>query len=190
MKDVSRKEKAGMSSKKAQVEIKETSGFKTETLAGIGTIHSPCKNPQGTPIQSVFAEEIEGTVVVLPQYAEGLRDLEGFERIWLIYWLHKAPSGPLLVIPFRDTMERGIFATRAPCRPNSVGLSCVRLLSVAGNVLTIGGVDIIDGTPLIDIKPYVPKFDAFTNSRAGWCDRSPPSALTHADSRFEPGSAK
>ena len=179
-----------MSSKKVKVEIKENSGFKTETLVGIGTIHSPYKNPQGTPIQSVFAEDIEGTVDVLPQYAVGLRDLEGFERIWLIYWLHKAPAGPLLVIPFRDTMERGVFATRAPCRPNSIGLSCVRLLSVVGNVLTIGGVDIIDGTPLIDIKPYVPKFDAFTNSRAGWCDRSPPSALTHADSRFEPGSAQ
>ncbi len=88
------------------------------------------------------------------------------------------------MIPFRDTTERGVFATRAPCRPNAIGLSCVRLLSVAGNVLTIGGVDILDGTPLLDIKPYVPKFDAFPNSRAGWCDQSPPSARTHADDRF------
>ena len=136
------------------------------------------------PIQPVFAEGIEGTVQVLPQYADGLRDLEGFERIWLIYLLHKAPPGQLRVVPFRDTTECGVFATRAPCRPNAIGLSCVRLLSVAGNVLTIGGVDVLDGTQLLDIKPYVPKFDAFSNSLAGWCDKATPSARTHADDRF------
>jgi len=154
------------------------------TLAGIGIIRSPFKEPTGMPIQPVFAEGAEGTVEVLPQYTEGLSDLEGFERLWLIYWLHKAPVGSLRVIPFRDTTERGVFATRVPCRPNAIGLSCVRLLSVAGNVLRINGVDILDGTPLLDIKPYIPKFDAFPNSRAGWCDRSLPSAPTHADNRF------
>ena len=156
------------------------------TLTPIGTVHSPFQVPVGAPIQSVFAEDVEGTVEVLPQYAEGLRDLDGFERLWLVYWLHKAPPGPLRVIPFRDTTERGVFATRAPCRPNAIGLSCVRLVSIAGNVLTISGVDILDGTPLLDIKPYVPKFDAFSNSRAGWCDQSPPSARAHADDRFAP----
>ena len=150
----------------------------------IGVVHSPFNVSVGMPIQPVFAEGAEGTVEVLPQYADGLRDLEGFERIWLIYWLHKAPPGPLRVIPFRDTTERGVFATRAPCRPNAIGLSCVCLLAIAGNVLTIGGMDILDGTPLLDIKPYVPKFDAFTNSRAGWCDRSPVTSRTHADDRF------
>ena len=163
-------------------------GMKPETLAmtlaGIGIIHSPFKEPAGMPIQPVFAEGTVGTVEVLPQYAEGRRDLDGFDRVWLIYWLHKALPGPLRVIPFRDTTERGVFATRAPCRPNAIGLSCVQLLSVSGNVLTIGGVDILDGSPVIDIKPYVPKFDAFPNSRAGWCDQSPPSARTHADNRF------
>ena len=156
------------------------------TLAGIGIIHTPFKEPMGMPIQPVFAGETEGTVEVLPQYAEGLRDLEGFERIWLIFWLHKAPPGPLRVIPFRDTTERGVFATRAPCRPNAIGLSCVRLLSIAGNVLTIGGVDILDGTPLLDIKPYVPKFDAFPSSRAGWFERGGDERI-QADDRFVSG---
>jgi tRNA (adenine37-N6)-methyltransferase len=153
-------------------------------LAGIGIIHSPFKKPTGMPIQPIFADGTQGTVEVLPQYAQGLRDLEGFERLWLIYWLHKVSPGALRVIPFRDSTERGVFATRAPCRPNTIGLSCVRLLSVSDNVLTIGGVDILDGTPLLDIKPYVPKFDASPSSRAGWCDESPPSARTHADHRF------
>ncbi len=153
-------------------------------FTSIGVIHSPFRDAPGTPIQSVFADGAEGTVDVLPSYAEGLRDLEGFERLWLIYWLHKASPGLLRVIPFRDTTERGVFATRVPCRPNAIGLSCVRLLSIEANVLTIGGVDVLDGTPLLDIKPYVPQFDAFAGSRAGWCDRSPPSARTHADDRF------
>jgi len=154
------------------------------TLAAIGLIHSPYKETVGIPIQPVFAEGTEGTVEVLPQYAEGLRDLAGFERLWLIYWFHKAAPGQLRVIPFRDTTERGIFATRAPCRPTAIGLSCVRLISVTGNVLTIGGVDILDDTPLLDIKPYVSKFDAFPNSRGGWFDQAAASPGTHADDRF------
>ena len=158
----------------------------TITLAGIGIIRSPFKEAAGIPIQPVFADGAEGTVEVFPQYADGLNDLEGFERVWLIYWLHKAPPGPLRVIPFRDTVARGVFATRAPCRPNAIGLSCVRLLSVAENRLTIGGVDILDGTPLLDMKPYIPKYDSFPESRAGWCDQTPASAPTHADDRFAP----
>ena len=154
------------------------------TLDEIGIIHSPYKEATGMPIQPVFAEGTEGAVEVLPQYADGLRDLEGFDRIWLIYWLHRASPGRLRVVPFRDTTERGVFATRAPSRPNPIGLSCVRLRSIAGNILTIADVDILDGTPLLDIKPYVPKFDAVPNSRAGWCDLSPPSARTRADDRF------
>ena len=153
-------------------------------LKAIGVIHSPFRDAQGTPIQPPFAEDAEGTVEVFPDFTEGLKDLAGFDRIWLLYWFDRAGPARLLVVPFRDTTERGVFATRAPCRPNAIGLSCVRLLSVAGNVLAIGGVDILDGTPLLDIKPYVPKFDAFPNSRAGWCDTMPPSGRTRADDRF------
>jgi tRNA-Thr(GGU) m(6)t(6)A37 methyltransferase TsaA len=153
-------------------------------LARIGIIRSPFRETAGMPIQPVFADGAQGTVDVFAQYAEGLRDLEGFDRLWLVYWLHKAPPGPLRVIPFRDTTERGVFATRAPCRPNAIGLSCVRLLSVSGNVLTVAGVDILDGTPLLDIKPYVPEFDAFPTSHAGWLDTSN-TQRTKADNRFD-----
>jgi tRNA-Thr(GGU) m(6)t(6)A37 methyltransferase TsaA len=149
-------------------------------------VRSPFKEPAGTPIQPVYAGETEGIVEVFPEYADGLRDLDGFERIWLLYWLDRAPAPRLRVTPFRDHVERGLFATRAPCRPNPIGLSCVRLLRVSGNQLTVGGLDILDGTPVLDIKPYVPQFDAFPQSRAGWLERGG-SELTRADRRFDPG---
>jgi len=138
------------------------------------------------PIQPVFAERTEGTVEVLPQYAEGLRDLAGFDRLWLVYHLHCAPPGKMRVVPFRDNREHGIFATRSPCRPNPIGLSCVRLLGIEGNTLRVGGVDMLDGTPLLDIKPYVPAFDSFPDAKAGWLDAQRVDR-THADERFKPG---
>ena len=149
----------------------------------IGVIRSPYHQPAGTPIQPVFAGAVEGTVELLPQFLDGLQDLAGFERIWLIYWLDRAPAARLRVVPFLDTVERGLFATRAPCRPNPIGLSCVRLLAVRGNVLTFYGADILDGTPLLDIKPYVPRFDAFGAARAGWFEQQT-TGNTHADGRF------
>jgi len=152
-------------------------------LTPIGSIRSPFQEPAGTPIQPAFAGEAEGIVEVLPEYAEGLRDLDGFERIWLIYWLDRAPPPRLLVMPFRDDVHRGLFATRAPCRPNPIGLSCVRLLGIERNLLTVGGVDILDGTPVLDIKPYVPQFDAFPQSRAGWLEKGG-NNRTLADHRF------
>lgn len=155
------------------------------SLTPIGLIRTPFKEPAGTPIQPVFAGDSEGVVEVFPEYADGLRDLDGFERIWLLYWLDRAPPPRLRLVPFRDSVERGLFATRAPCRPNPIGLSCVRLLGVRGNLLTVGGVDLLDGTPVLDIKPYVPQFDAFPQSRAGWLDRG--GGQTIADNRFEPG---
>lgn len=154
-------------------------------LTAIGLIHSPFPSPAGTPIQPPFGGAAEGTVEVFPAYADGLHDLGGFERIWLLYWLDRAPPARLRVAPFRDDAERGLFATRAPCRPNPIGLSCVRLLRIEANLLTIGGVDILDGTPLVDIKPYVPQFDAFPQSRAGWLEAGG-NRRTLADDRFGP----
>jgi tRNA-Thr(GGU) m(6)t(6)A37 methyltransferase TsaA len=153
-------------------------------LITIGRIRSPFREPAGTPIQPSFAEGTEGVVEVFPEYADGLDDLDGFERIWLLYWLHRAPPARLHVVPFRDEVQHGVFATRAPCRPNPIGLSCVRLLRVEHNLLTVVGVDILDGTPLLDIKPYVPEFDAFPQSRAGWLAQGR-HGRTRADHRFE-----
>jgi len=150
----------------------------------VGVIHSPFAHQSGTPIQPVFAEGAQGTIEVYPEYKDGLLDLVGFERIWLLYLLHCAPPSRLRVIPYRDKVERGIFATRAPCRPNAIGLSCVRLLGVAENVLTVADLDILDGSPLLDIKPYVRDFDSFPAAKAGWLDARRVN-LTHADERFD-----
>ncbi len=154
-------------------------------LKTIGILHTPFVAPQGAPIQPAYAEGAEGSVEIAPAYADGLLDLDGFDRIWLVYWLHLEPQPRLRVVPFRDTLEHGIFATRSPCRPNPLGLSCVRLLAVEGRVLRIADVDMLDNTPLLDLKPYVPDFDAFQESRAGWfaAGRAP---NTRADGRFAP----
>ena len=140
------------------------------TLHPIGVIRTPHHQGEQTPIQPVFARGIEGRVEVLPRYADGLRDLEGFSHVWLIYWLHKASAPRLKVTPFLDDTERGVFATRAPCRPNPIGLSLVRLQRREGNVLYVEDVDILDGTPLLDIKPHAPRFDRRENVRCGWLD--------------------
>ncbi len=153
-------------------------------LHAIGIIHTPFKEAQGTPIQPIYADAAEGIIEIFPEFREGTADLDGFERIWLIYWFDKTSPPKLKVVPFRDDMERGIFATRAPCRPNPIGLSSVRLLGIDGSKLRIADVDILDQTPLLDIKPYIPKIDSFGQSRAGWFDNSR-SAREKADKRFE-----
>ena len=150
----------------------------------VGVIETPFREPAGCPIQPSRACGAEGTVRVDLRFAEGLKDIEGFERIWLTYWLHRAPCSTLLVTPFLDKQQRGIFATRAPSRPSPIGLSVVRLLGVEGNILHVADVDMIDGTPLLDIKPYVPEFDCCPNSRAGWFDDSS-SQRCLADDRFD-----
>jgi tRNA-Thr(GGU) m(6)t(6)A37 methyltransferase TsaA len=139
-------------------------------LKPIGVIHSPFTQPTGTPIQPPFADGAEGRVVVDEQYAEALKDLAGFERIWLVYWFDRAPPARLTVVPFLDETPRGLFAVRAPCRPNPIGLSAVRLLGIEGSVLRVADLDVLDGTPLLDIKPYVPRFDSFPGSRHGWLE--------------------
>ncbi len=155
----------------------------TFTGKPIGLIHTPFREAAGTPIQPVFAGDAEGEVAVFEDVLEGLLDLEGFERIWLIYAFHRAGPARLRLVPFLDTVERGVFATRAPSRPNSIGLSCVRLISITGRRLRVAGVDVLDGTPLLDIKPYVPAFDAHPTSRAGWLDAAR-AKRTRADARF------
>ena len=138
------------------------------TYSPIGTIHSPFTDIFGMPIQPTGARAVRGTVEISEEYAEGLADLEGFSRIILIYAFHKCASCQLTVTPFLDTTTHGIFATRAPCRPNAIGLSIVRLLAVKGCEVVIEGVDVLDGTPLLDIKPYVPAFDCYPDENSGW----------------------
>ena len=153
-------------------------------LKTIGMVHSPFREAAGTPIQSAMAQGVEGSVEVLPEFVPGLRDLEGFERIWLLYWFDRATPTRLVVKPFLDQQEHGVFATRAPCRPNPIGLSCVRLFGVDGGRLRIMDVDILDGTPLVDIKPYAPQFDCFEANRGGWLQNKGGRAVV-ADNRFE-----
>lgn len=136
----------------------------------IGTIHSEHTIPENTPIQPVYAKGCKGYVELCPEFVGGLKDLEGFSHIYLIYHFHKARAAKLLVKPFLQDVERGVFATRAPCRPNPIGLSVVELIRIEGNILHLDGVDILDGTPLLDIKPYTAKFDLFDVKRSGWQD--------------------
>jgi tRNA-Thr(GGU) m(6)t(6)A37 methyltransferase TsaA len=154
----------------------------------IGIIHSPHQRADGTPVQAALATGVQGTVEVFAEYAAGLRDLDGFERIWLVYWFDRATRAQLVVTPYLDTTPRGLFATRAPSRPNPIGLSSVRLLEISGRILHVDGLDILDNTPLLDIKPYVPAFDAFQVTRIGWCAKVQ-SGGTVADGRFEAGGA-
>jgi tRNA (adenine37-N6)-methyltransferase len=139
-------------------------------LHPIGVIRSRHHTQAGTPIQSVYAEQDEGQVIVDGEFEAALADIDGFERIWLIYFLDRAGRFTPRVVPYRDNREHGLFATRSPCRPNALGMSVVRLLGRERNVLKVQGVDILDGTPLLDIKPYVPEFDAHPSSKAGWLD--------------------
>lgn len=134
----------------------------------IGTIHSPFAEPAGMPIQPAGAAGVRGTIVIDEKFQAGLRDLDGFSRIILIYAFHRSQGYELEVIPFLDTVPHGIFATRAPRRPNAIGISIVRLISVDDSELVIEGVDIVDGTPLLDIKPYVPEFDCHPGEKPGW----------------------
>ncbi|MGD6852361.1 MAG: tRNA (N6-threonylcarbamoyladenosine(37)-N6)-methyltransferase TrmO [Candidatus Bathyarchaeia archaeon] len=137
------------------------------TFKAIGIVHSPYKEPKNVPIQA-SASTAEGTVEVFPEYAEGLRDIEGFSHLILLCHLHLAKGSPLIVKPFLDDKTHGVFATRSPARPNNIGLSIVKLKSVEGNILHVVGLDVIDGTALLDIKPYVPEFDCRQEVKTGW----------------------
>ena len=137
----------------------------------IGVVHSPFKEPKGTPIQPPGGKGIDGTVEVFPEYAEGLKDVEGFSHIILIYHFHLSKGLSLKVKPYMENELRGVFATRAPSRPNPIGISVVRLRRVEKNILYVRDLDVVDGTPLLDIKPYVPEFDVREVNKTGWLEK-------------------
>lgn len=134
----------------------------------IGVINTPFKSREGMPIQSSGAKGIKGTITVKKEFEEGLEDLDGFSHIYLIYHFHKSDNYTLKTKPFLDDKPRGVFSTRAPKRPNPIGISVVRLIRVKENTLEIENVDMLDGTPLIDIKPYIPDFDIQKVDKVGW----------------------
>ena len=136
----------------------------------IGIIHSEHTAQEQTPVQPVYAKGCIGRAEIHPEFAEGLLDLEGFSHIYVLYHFHRSGPAKLLFKPFLQDVERGIYATRAPCRPNPIGLSIVELVRREGNILHLDGVDILDGTPILDLKPYVSRFDCIQTSRNGWQD--------------------
>jgi tRNA-Thr(GGU) m(6)t(6)A37 methyltransferase TsaA len=133
----------------------------------IGVVHSPFADKSQAPIQASRSQAV-GRVEVYAEFADGLQDVEGFSHLILLYIFHASSGYQLLVKPFLDNRPRGVFATRHPCRPNPIGVSVVRLLGRCGSELEVAGVDVVDGTPLIDIKPYVPDFDVRADARTGW----------------------
>ena len=152
----------------------------------IGIIHSPFNEPENMPIQPAGAEGITGTIEIFKEYQDGLKDLEGFSHVILLYHLHRSTGFKLQVIPFMDTELRGVFATRAPRRPNPIGISVVELGRIENGLLHIRNVDILDGTPLLDIKPYVPEFDFQENVRTGWLEKARDHVSTRkSDDRFK-----
>ena len=151
----------------------------------IGIIHSPFKTLDNMPIQPGGARSVKGYIELKAELSAGLQDLDGFSHIYLIYMFHKVNRTELVVTPFMDTVPRGVFATRSPLRPNHIGISLVELLTVEGTTLEIQGVDVLDGTPLLDIKPFIPAFDQVTNSRSGWMTASAGEvAEKRSDTRF------
>ncbi|RKX27609.1 MAG: tRNA (N6-threonylcarbamoyladenosine(37)-N6)-methyltransferase TrmO [Candidatus Zixiibacteriota bacterium] len=154
-------------------------------LNPIGVIHTPFKEPKGVPIQPKSSSGTRGTIELFPEYIAGLTDLDGFSHIILLYFMHLTKGFKLTVTPFLDDKPRGLFATRAPHRPCSIGLSIVRLDRIEENVLWISNVDMVEGTPLLDIKPYVPPFEDITDIRIGWLEGKAQKAKGHrADERF------
>ena len=152
----------------------------------IGMIYSPFKEPKGTPIQPSAASGVDGIVEVFSKYAGGLKDLDGFSHVILLYHFHLSKETSLEVKPYMDEQRHGVFATRAPSRPNPIGISIVRLVKIERNVLYVQDVDIVDRTPLLDIKPYVPDFDVKDVQRTGWLEKNVHKLVTSKDNgRFK-----
>jgi tRNA-Thr(GGU) m(6)t(6)A37 methyltransferase TsaA len=146
--------------------------MKEITYQPIGIIHSPFKEPKGTPIQPSAAKNIHGEVEIFQKYSEGLKDLDGFSHVILLYHFHLSKTSSLTVKPFLDHQSHGVLSTRAPNRPNPIGFSVVQLLNISGCMLHVKDLDIIDGTPLLDIKPYVPEFDKRETNTLGWLTKN------------------
>ena len=138
------------------------------TFHPIGVIHTPFTDIDGMPVQPTAAVGVPGRIDIDPAFAPGLVDVDGFSHLILLYHLHEIRDAKLSVTPFLDTVPHGIFATRSPARPNAIGLSVVRVVAVGTSTIDIEDVDMLDGTPLLDIKPYVPAFDDREDARVGW----------------------
>jgi tRNA-Thr(GGU) m(6)t(6)A37 methyltransferase TsaA len=138
----------------------------------IGLIHSPFTETTGMPIQPPGASEIEGSIEVFSEFVPGLQDLDGFSHLILLYHFHQVQQTKLTVTPFLDSLPHGVFATRAPTRPNPIGLSVVKLAGIEQNILHVTNIDILDSTPLLDLKPYVPEFDQHPVERVGWLEQA------------------
>jgi tRNA-Thr(GGU) m(6)t(6)A37 methyltransferase TsaA len=152
----------------------------------IGVIRSPFKTIEGMPIQPAGASGVKGTIEIFPEFEDGLKDLDGFSHVILLYHFHRVNGYSLLVTPFMDTIQHGVFSTRAPKRPNPIGISVVRLVRISGLTLDIENVDILDGTPLLDIKPYVPQFDNHPADSVGWLENANEKAKSaRSDERFK-----
>ncbi len=156
-------------------------------LETIGTIITPFKKPEGMPIQPTGAKGVKGEIHLKEKYVEGLKDIEGFSHLNIIYYLHLTNGNALTVKPFLDNKPHGVFATRSPKRPNNIGLSTVKLDSIKDNILYISNIDVVSGTPLLDIKPYVPQLyeDTIEDLKIGWFETKYNNAKNKkADTRF------
>lgn len=155
-------------------------------LKPIGVIHTPFQTQDGTPIQPNGAEGVEGWIEIDPDFQDGLKDLDGFSHVYLLYHFDRVKGFDLVTVPYMDTVPHGVFATRSPKRPNPIGISIVKIKSVDENVIHVENVDMLDGTPLIDIKPYVPSMDDKLTEKNGWLtDKNQKSKSTRADDRFK-----
>ena len=151
----------------------------------IGYVHSPIKNKEGAPIQPIGADNITGFIELNHSLIDGLKDLDGFSHIIVLYHFHESKEPQLLCKPFLEDVEHGIFAIRGPNRPNAIGFSIVSNIKIEENIIHIGNVDMLDGTPVLDIKPYVHEFDSRTNTKSGWLEKNAKrSKVILSDNRF------
>ncbi len=161
--------------------------MKEIVIKPIGIIYTPHEDIRNMPIQPIAAEGARGRIELLPEYTRGLKDLEGFSHITLLYHFHKIRGFELEVIPFMDTEKRGIFACKAPKRPNAIGISTVKLIEIQGNIIHVEQVDMLNATPLIDIKPFYPRYDNRENTKIGWLEKNKelPLEKLRSDERFK-----